>query len=284
MKFSGYLSEYSLAEIFNFVHESRQTGLLTLFSSNNLSTSSSTFVQYLWFKSGQLIALTTGLNGEELFTKILQRKLVDRSAINFVNGNLQQLVQPLGLVLKSQGLIDAGQIKLLFNSQTLVPIYKLFESDERRFLFEPNKLPMNSEMTGISSSAQDVALMGLRLLKNWSGLSSKLPDPNYAVKKCYSHQPNFELSQSELKLWTLADGKTPLIQLASKMGLSIDIVRQISFRLSIFRAIEEVPVVSHSFVSTELTNVISDPQLQIAPISNSFLGNLKKFLVAGRHK
>ena len=276
MKLSGYLSEYSLAEIFSLIHEGNQTGLLTLIPKQTVAGSRD--IDHLWFDNGRIIAVTNGLSGIELLTKIAQRKLISPDQIESVGAKIYQLSQPLGLYLKDQGLLDSGQLKLIFNAQTVTPACKLFEIKDRAFMFDDDKSPMNAEITGISVSAQKVGLLGLRLLKDWSGLSAKLADPNHAFKRRFSQQPDFELNRHELQLWTLADGKTPLTQVAEKMSLSIDSVRQIGFCLSTFGSIEEVSISSAPIDNLYLTTSIPVPKSQLAPMSNSFLGNLKKFL------
>jgi Domain of unknown function (DUF4388) len=283
MQFSGHLSEYSLAEIFNFVYEGNRTGLLTLFSDRQNTSTVTIEPHYLWFDLGRIVAVTTGLDGIELLTKIGQRKLMTPDQIQPVGAMLYELTQPLGIYLKSQDLLDALQLKLLFNSQTIVPICRLFEVKNRQFQLDLHKLPQNSELTGISLATREIGLMGLRLLKDWSGLSAKLPDPNCAIQRC-SAQPEFELNRHELQLWKLADGKTPLTQLAVKMSLSIDIVRQISFRLSTFRSLQEIPTIPVRSIDPNLTLSILEPKTQPAPMSTSFLGNLKNFLKIGREK
>ena len=278
MKFSGYLSEYSLAEIFNFIDEGNRTGLLTISPDKSLATVPSNNHYYLWFENGRIVAATSGLDGSELLTKIEQRRLIAQADIYLVTTILDRLTQPLGLYLKSQGLLDATQIKFLFNSQTIAQVHKLFELKHSQFQFDPGRLPINSELTGINASARDLGLLALRLLRDWSGLSPKLPDPQYAVQRCNLQEPNFELNYHELELWKLADGKTPLIKLAIKMALSIEIVRQISFRLSTFGAIREIPLQPLHAIDPELTLPLIALNSKQLPVSNVFLGNLKKFL------
>ncbi len=278
MKFSGHLSEYSLAEIFSFIHEGNRTGLLTLSPDLSLATVPSNNHNYLWFENGRIVAVTSGLEGSELLTRIEQRRLVSQADIYPVTTILDRLPQPLGLYLKSQGLLDAAQLKFLFNSQTIAPIHRLFELKNSKFQFDPGRSPINSELTGINASTRDLGMLSLRLLKDWSGLSAKLPDPHYALQRCNLQQPNFELNRHELELWKLADGKTPLIKLAVKMALSIEIVRQISFRLSVFGTIREIspPPLPPSDSTLILPPIDLDSKQ--SPVSTTFLSNLKKFL------
>jgi Domain of unknown function (DUF4388) len=309
MTFAGYLSEYSLAEVFNFVHEGNRTGLLSITVDPYVATSP-TDPYYLWFESGRIVAVTSGLDGRGLLMTIGQRKFMSPAQIELVGTQFNQLppplgqylqsrtfldlqlagtelaklAQPLGFYLKSCGLLDAEQLKLLFNAQTLTIICKLFELNHRQFRFDPDKLPLNTEMTGLSLPAQEAALLGLRFLKDWSGLSAKLPDPNDAIAKCAEQQPSVRLDRHELQLWKLADGKTPLTQLAVKMDVSIEVARQISFRLSSFRSIQVVHLQPLQPLKLDLDIPVLPAESTVSPLSTNFLGNLKKFLKIGREK
>lgn len=284
MTLAGYLSEYSLAEIFNFVHEGNRTGLLSIFPDPNpdLNTAAP---DYVWFENGRIVAATSGLDGKGLLKTIEQRKLMPLAQIGSVEPQLRHLPQPLGIYLKSRGLLDAEQLKLLFNAQTIAVVCKLFTFNHRQFKFDPDKLPINAELTGISLPAQEMGMLGLRVLKDWSGLSAKLSDPNYPIQRWSAQQPSFRLDRHELQLWNLADGETPLTQLAVTMGVSIEAVRQISFRLSSFRLVQEIPTEPlQATISSELAVPVLDPGYKNSAVSTSFLGNLKSFLKKGSAK
>jgi Domain of unknown function (DUF4388) len=285
MTLAGYLSEYSLAEVFNFVHQGNRTGLLSIspvYDDTVITTNS----HYLWFESGRIVAATADLDGQGLLRTIEQRKLFPQRQIEQLRPQIDKLPQPIGLYLKSRGLLDAEQLKLLFNSQVIAPTCKLFELKNGKFNFDPDKLPNNAEMTGISLPAQEMGLLGLRMLKDWSGLSVKLPDPDYALQRLSSKPPSFRLDRHEAELFKLADGETRLNDLAEKMGLSIEVVTHISFRLSSFGLIQEVP--------TEPLQPALDPELAVPvlindgqtnpAVSKSFLGNLRSFLKKGSEK
>jgi Domain of unknown function (DUF4388) len=309
MALAGYLSEYSLAEIFNFVHEGNCTGLLSISPDRN-SGIIANHPHYLWFECGRIIAVTSGLDGKGLLRTISQRKLMSPTQLQLLEplithlpqplgiylkfrglfdiellGNaIHEIPQPLGLYLKSYGLLDADQLKLLFNSQTVTTACKIAELHNGKFRFEHNRRPLNAEMTGISLTAQEVGLLGLRVLKDWSGLSAKLPDPDYAIQRQSSQQPNVRLDRKELQLWKLADGKTTLTKLAVKMKLSIEAIQQISFRLSSFNLIQEIPTEPLQLISAELSVPVRNPNYKNTPVSNSFLGSLKNFLTKGNFK
>ncbi len=311
MALAGYLSEYSLAEIFNFVHEGSRTGLLSISPNPRTLISTSNSYNYLWFESGRIVAATTGLDGKGLLMNIGQRKLMSPAQIELagilidelpqplgiylksrgtmdidvVGTALYNIPQPLGLYLKSYGLLDAEQLKLLFNSQTIAVVSSLFQLKDNQFKFDPDREPINAEMTGISLPAQEMGLLGLRFLKDWSGLKHKLADADCSIRQSSSQAPMIRLDRNESNVLRLADGKTSLDQIALKLDLSLEVVRQISFRLSTFDIVKEIPIEAISEVMPSYEAVpISAPGFKNASVSNSFLGNLKKFLRKGNEK
>lgn len=271
MKIDGCLSEYSLAEIFNLIHENNATGMLSIISETRENTISEESY-HLWFKDSSLITITTGLDGRGLLKKIEHQQLISSAQIEFLKHKIHQLPQPLGIYLKSRNILNLEQLELLFKLQTIAIVCKLFKLRDRQYLFESNLLPINAELTGLSSPAPELAMLGLRCLKDWSSLSDKLPDPNYALQRWSSQQPNFRLDRHELQLWKLADGKTPLNKLATKMELSIDVVCQISYRLIICKLVQSVPTNSDRSIDNR------------KPIGTAFLLNLKSFLNKGRDR
>lgn len=282
MTLAGYLSEYSLAEVFNFIHQGNQTGLLTIFPDYRASIVTIGF-QHLWFENGRIVAVTSGLDGQELLHAIEKRNLFAQRQIEQVRLQSNKLQQPLGLYLKARGLLDAEQLQLLFNAQVIAITCKLFELKNGQFKFDPKISVNNAELTGISQPAREIGMFGLRMLKDWTSLSPKLTDANYALQRLSSQPPSFRFDRRELELFNLADGETSLAKLSEKMGISIEIVKQISFRLSVFGFVQEVAI--------EPPQPAFNPQLAVPvlindgqsnpPVSTSFLGNLRKFLKKG---
>ena len=69
MTLAGYLSEYSLAEIFNFVHKGNCTGLLSISPDPN-SVLAPSNPHYLWFESGRIVAIN--IASDTAANKVLQ--------------------------------------------------------------------------------------------------------------------------------------------------------------------------------------------------------------------
>ncbi len=296
MTLTGYLSEYSLPEVFNFVHQGNRTGLLSISPDIN-PVESPIYSHYLWFETGRIVAVSTVLDGQGLLKSISQRKLIPSEKIEQLQAQVDKLHEPLGLYLKSSNLLTAEQLKLLFNSQVTAIVCKLFEMTNGRFHFDPCMLPYAAEMTGISLPAQEVGLLSLRVLKDWTSLKDKLPAPNYALQRLSLQLPSFRLDSHELILWKLADGETSISKLITPMNLPLESIQKIGFRLITFGLVQEIPVevlqpkIDREMVIPELLpihqakNDLELVESNLKParqakntISTSFLGNLMGFL------
>jgi Domain of unknown function (DUF4388) len=279
MTLTGYLSEYSLAEVLNFVHQGNRTGLLSI-SIDIIPVEPPTNPHYLWFQTGRIVAVSTGLDGQGLLKAISQRKLVPAEHIEQLRTQVNKIQEPLGLHLKSRNLLTAEQLKLLFNSQAIAIVCKLFELNDARFHFDSSILPSNAEMTGISMPAQEIGLLGLRMLKDWSTLSKKLPDPQYSLQRLSLQEPSFRLDRHELQLWKLADCEVSLEMLTVPTNMSIEALQKTAYRLIIFGLVQEIPVevvqppVDRDMVVPELVPIREVKNT----VSTSFLGNLMGFL------
>jgi hypothetical protein len=280
MSLTGYLSEYSLAEIFNFVQEGNQTGLLSIAPDRCLSRSVDNGY-YIWFQAGRIVSVSSGHGLEEqgLLKMMAQRQWLSAEQVTGLSINANKLGQPLGTYLKSCNVIDADQLRLLFDAQVVASVCKLFgEVHHGRFNFDPQAPLSYAEMTGISLTAQDVSLRGLRMLRDWSALTTKLPAPESALQRVSATLPELRLDTQESKIWQLALGKISIAKIAAQLDLEIDRVRQIGFRLCAIGLLQEIlqPAIA---ARIDLPSASSASGSNPAPpVSASFLNKLMGFL------
>jgi Domain of unknown function (DUF4388) len=283
MSLAGYLSEYSLAEIFHFVQEGNKTGILSIEPERGLSRSISD-VYYLSFQGGRIMSVATENSAEHhgLLNLMRQRRWLSVEQIELLETQINLLRQPLGTYLKARNAVNAEQLTLLFNSQVVATTCKLFEIHQGQFKFDPQASLIYAEMTGLSLNAKEVALLGLRMLKDWSGLRAKLPAPESALQRLSSNQLDLRLDSQEFKVWSLALGELSIAKIAQQLGLGIDRVQQIGFRLSSIGLVHEVSIEP----SQPPINKMKDLPTPVCvgggnasvPVSASFLSNLMGFL------
>ncbi len=283
MSLAGYLSEYSLAEIFHFVQEGNKTGLLVIEPEHGLNRSLND-AYYLSFQCGRIAAVAkdSGSPQRGLLKMIEQRRWLPPAQIAGTETQLNLLQQPLGTYLKSRNALNSEQLTLLFNSQVIAPTCKLFEVDRGQFKFHPQAATPYAEMTGLSVTAHEAALLGLRMLKDWSSLTAKLPDPQSALQRFSTELSGLRLDTQEMKVWKLSLCEMSIAKIAAQLGLEIAKVQQIGFRLSVIGVVQEIsadplqpPIDKMMEVPKPICVGGGNPH---APLSVSFLSNLMGFL------
>lgn len=292
MSISGNFVDFSLPELLQFLDQGKKTGILHIELLHNQDTQKGKEIYYIWLHQGRVIAAGDRLDGQGLTLMIAQRGWISERVISRVT-NVSSCVMnaPLGLCLKSQELIQPEQLKLLFNSQVLRPVCALFQIKDGQFRFEPiSTLPLG-EMTGLSMSAAEVILVGLRALKDWSALIEKLPDPTSALSGLTSKQPKLQLNAQEWQVWEFVNGDISLEKIAAQLNMSVATAQQIAFRLIVIGLAEEHFMVADAPANvfedamspmtpiTPIAPVKANPEsAQKAPVSQSFLKNLVGFL------
>lgn len=283
MALTGYLAEFSLPEIFQFVEQGYKTGLLTIQTDIDASNSPD-HVYYLWIKDGRIVAMADERDNNRLLSMMERRGWLNSQTQSLLS-EWSKVEQPLGLYLKSQGAMTAEQLKLLFHAQVLQRVCTLFKLSDGKFAFDSKaKLPV-AEMTGLSLSASEASLLGLRVLRDWTTLAPKLPDPSFGLNKIISGTPHLQLNPQEWQVWEFADGSASISAIAKQLQLSVEIVQQIAFRMTIVGLIEEVPIIVAESKKEPVKEQIETamPELVTASteskgLNQSFLQNLMGFL------
>jgi hypothetical protein len=182
-----YAPRYSLSKILHSVCQESRTGLISTLANSSSKTSINT--HYLWVQNGEIVAISNKLDGMGLLGEISRRKLLSSAQIREVSTQLTKLSQPLGLHLKSLDLLDAAQLKLLFNAQ-IFSLFKVHGIDNRLFNFDSDILPSNAEMTGICMPPQEIMrLLNLKALTDSSSLTPQLADRHITIPPSDSPLP-----------------------------------------------------------------------------------------------
>jgi Domain of unknown function (DUF4388) len=282
MTLSSSFTDFSLAELFQLIDRGRKSGCLTVCTLPNIKIlGSKSQYYYIWFRQGRVVAAANKLNHQGLIEKINQRGLVKGQNIE----NLCELAKgdiPLGLHLKTQGVLSAEQLNLLFASQ-LQQVRQLFEIQKGVFKLDSKAELPASEMTGLSLRAIEVTLMTLRILKNWAALADALPDKHSAIESIAQGKPQVHLHPLEWQVWEFANGSATLNAIASQLNQPVAIIQQVAFRLMLACLVEEVPFIPPSpllndySINASLTARKTEAARSLK-ISNAFLQNLVGFL------
>ncbi|WP_315788327.1 DUF4388 domain-containing protein [Fischerella sp. JS2] len=243
MSLHSSLADFSLAELFQIIDQGRRSGCLIVckLSDENTSAAKSRYY-FIWFRQGRIVAAANCLDGQGLIGKIRQRKWVQPQVIDKFYTNTETGT-PLGLCLKTAGLLNAKQLNLLFASQ-LQQIRELFEIQKGVFKLDSKAPVPSKEMTGLSVRAIEVALMALRTLKNWNALADAVPNTSSAMCSIIQNKPHLHLKPLEWQIWEFANGSISLSAIAHQLNQPPALVQQAAFRLMIAGLVEEVPLSS----------------------------------------
>ncbi|MBA3922712.1 MAG: DUF4388 domain-containing protein [Nostocaceae cyanobacterium] len=108
MALQGCLSKFSLPEIFQFLEKGYKTGLLSV--RITATSMPATSVYYIWLHQGRIVAAANRLDSQGLLAAIATRGYLNDAVLK--NLNAAEMTTGLGLYFKSQGLLEAEQLKL----------------------------------------------------------------------------------------------------------------------------------------------------------------------------
>ncbi|MEM6398949.1 MAG: DUF4388 domain-containing protein [Cyanobacteria bacterium P01_D01_bin.116] len=261
MAFTGYLSKFSLPEIFEFLEQGYKTGLLSI-RALKMEQTQQAQSHYIWLRQGRIVAAANNLDNQGLASMINRRGWVSKnSTIERFEASGGKMA--MGLCLKSQGLITAEQLTLLFRAQIMGQVAPLFELENGKFDFDFQASIPAAEMTGLSMLTTEATIKGLRSLRNWSALTTKLPDPTSGISKKTLILSQLQLDAQESRIWEYANGRISLNEIATRLLIPIEKVRQIAFRLIVSNLAEE------AFIVETLKAPTIDNQIEFADLNSS---------------
>jgi hypothetical protein len=279
MSIKGSLADFSLPEIFQLIEKGNKTGLLTL-RTESVAQGSKSSARYIWMYQGRIVAAANRLDDQGLVSLIEQRQWVSDRVFDKLVHWCCPIGEPLGLYLKKQGVIQAEQLKQLFQIQVLQQVCALFKLKDAEFEFDQNARIPTREMTGLSVPATEAALVALRVLRNWDALADKLPDPNGGLVSTIAGQPQYRLNAQEWQVWEYTKGTVSLKAIARQLRLPVEKVQQIAFRLITVGLAEEVPLLIGTLPIEAVEPLPAQllEQEQEQNVSQSFVQNLMGFL------
>jgi hypothetical protein len=255
MKIEGYLSEFSLGELFRFLKQGQKTGCLSIVPvdapenaaienkvARNFNEKAGHFI---FFQRGDIAAASNSIDGDSLIKLMEKRSLLGAAAIQKMMP-LWPGVTPLGLWLKANGVIDVEDLRLLFKQQVLTPIPHLFALREGWFTFDARQPLPYQEMTGWSASPMEIALAGLRMLREWEPLLDKLPLPSSTIISTTVEKPAYRLNSAEWQVWEHVNGNLSLEEIAKSLNQSILEVQKVCFRFMVIGIAEEIASIATS--------------------------------------
>lgn len=155
MSLEGYLEDLSLADIFQIIHLSKKTGVLTVEN----STSKGRIV----FHSGQILYASLQ-NREKLGERLIKEGLIQEKDLEMALRiqKERKAHKPLGTILAENKFIDKNALEEILQEQLKEVVYELLSWDDGSFKFEPEKTVQEIPIGG-SLSPEYLLLEGSRL-------------------------------------------------------------------------------------------------------------------------
>jgi Domain of unknown function (DUF4388) len=287
MALTGYLSDYSLAEILQFIQQGSKTGLLSITTESDLVKNIPGTTEYTWFQNGRVVAHARDLSSFGLISMLEKRNWIGVETSTSLRAQSKTLSMPLGLHLKSIQLLEVEQLRILFHAQVLQAVCSLFKLSNAKFNFDDQAsvAHIKPEMTGMSVTAVEVSLLGLRVLKDWTNLERKLPAPEFGLQRLQENLPDYKLDTQETQMLKVADGKLSITDIAKELAIPVRLAQQIAFRLTAVGLLKEIALdfqplnLTPQKATIPLAKAISATTESAKPaISKSFLNNLVGFL------
>jgi hypothetical protein len=271
MSVSGYFSDFSFPELLRFIHSACKTGVLQVKPIDRTKAQQHSYS--FWFHDGNIVAVQhPSLSFHEwLMQSCKQTSEVLRAyAVSSVANR-----EPIGTVLERLQLVEPKELQAIFSRQVITPTLYQFAVDDAWFKFSTSYELPYGEMTGLRMSPTEVALKGLRQLKNWKPWLTKLPKSTSSLRHIGNHIP-YQLTNEEIRVWTHANGRYSLSDIAQKLALTVEEIQKIALRLIIAGLVDECPSVN---ALQETVSGITVPENdRRETVSASFLDNLLGFL------
>jgi Domain of unknown function (DUF4388) len=287
MALTGYLSDYSLAEILQFIQQGNKTGLLSISIENDPLMEVAGTTEYTWFQNGRVVSHTKDLSSLGLISMMEKRNWIGAETSASLRAQSKNMSTPLGLHLKSIQVLEVEQLRILFHAQVLQAVCALFKLQNAKFHFDDQAsvAHLKPEMTGMSVTAVEISLLGLRVLKDWTYLERKLPAPEFGLQRLQEKLPEYKLDTQETQMLSIADGRRSISEMAKEMGISVIKTQQIAFRLIAVGLLKEIALdfqplnLNPAKATIPLASAINASTESAKPaLSKSFLNNLVGFL------
>jgi Domain of unknown function (DUF4388) len=284
MSLSGRLKDLSIPQVLKLLADGSKSGLLTLRIFDAVATGFNK--HYLWLDQGAIVSLSGQIDGRDWLTWLGQQEhlgtIAQRQQLQRLNGQLDGYAN-LGNYLTAQNYLYPTQLQTLFEQRVVQPIGELFNQNNGFFIFNDRFDLPPTESLGLTITARELNLQGLRQLTNWEIYQTELPESHVALLCFESFGSIAGLSPWEKRLLEAADGSQSIAQLAKTWGCELSIVQQAAFGLIVSGLVEELSMATGAVTQTvnqampAAAPPTASPIAPVAAPSNSFINHLSQF-------
>ncbi|WP_181256689.1 DUF4388 domain-containing protein [Merismopedia glauca] len=274
----GNLEDFSLANILQMFERSSRSGQLSIWTPNG--------IYRIWFYQGRVMAGVSPQPENNLRNFLKSHPEADDKLKSFLSSSLS-IDRPLGIHLKEKELVSRKLLADAFRQQLQIAVYSIINHPSGQFRFTSNLPFPYLEMTGLSKSAIEVALQGLRQVEKQKQLEASFPQPDSSFFRLTQELPLVNLSTLEWSIWERVSPDIPINNLAQKLGEDLLEIRQACSRLIQIGLLEEITAerrqeaqessqVNEGTIATKKANGFLETMN--APVNLDLLDKLKNML------
>jgi hypothetical protein len=254
----GNLEDFSLSNILQMFERSSKSGKLSIWTPNG--------IYRIWFYQGRIISGVSPKPENSLRNFLQSHPEADPKLKSFLNSALS-IDRPLGTYLKEKELVSPKLLAEAFRQQLQMVVDGIVNYQTGQFRFTSNLPFPYLEMTGLSKSATEVALQGLRQVEVRHQLEASLPQADSTLLRLTKELPLVNLSALEWSVWEQTSRGLSIKNLAQKLGQDLVEVRQAGARLIQIGLLEEITV-------DRLPGLFSEPSSTDSAIGDGKKSNL----------
>lgn len=229
---SGNLTQVPLPDVINFAYNSRLSGRMTIFSKAIFGE--------IFIENGNLVFATLSRKGgtQQFLTDLLRkdgRLSCDSKTLADVLEESRTRNLSVGQVLVQRKLISEEELMACLKQHAQQAFNGILEALEGNFFLEKDALPLNLQDISFRLPLISVLMEGLRHLDEKQQAVEFFHDEGVVLLHLITNEDaltSFDLSDSEIQVFSLIDGKKTLKQLLQESSMDPREVKRVCYFLS----------------------------------------------------
>ncbi len=222
----GNLASIRIAQVLQMLGLQRQTGKLAI---TNQSGSAE-----IYFRDGAVIYASVNPEGSDGIENLLIKtcRLAEES-LKYVQQIAHMTNQPIDTVVAQERLMDLKTFGECLRRHTESAVYKVISWNEGEFVFEKQEPPVFA--SSIQLKVEDLLTEGARRADEWTLIQQKIPTLNLVFDAMIGNAEELTtrgLSEIDMKIFSLVDGRRTVHDIADRSGLGEFEVAKSMFILS----------------------------------------------------
>ncbi|HEY5544554.1 MAG TPA: DUF4388 domain-containing protein [Gemmatimonadaceae bacterium] len=213
MAIRGSLREASLPDVLQLLAMGKKTGCLSVSHRQQFGT--------IHFERGRISHATIVNRRDRLGDILVKHGLISPAALD--DAIAAQAVEPqrrIGDLLVAAGHIGREQLHEYLKHQIEEAVFLLFTWSQGTFMFEPDVLPDQQDIT-VSISPESLLLEGARRVDEWSLIEKKIPsfDIVFSLDREHLSESDVEVTPEQEAVIPLVDGRRDVSAIVDESGL-----------------------------------------------------------------